>query len=128
MSGKKDERISKVKTPSEIVLPEDIKKDIKQLGEKLDKNAREANQTTLAVIGFSVAMAGIVLWIQAGKVQIETWASPSNLLVFYGTLIAVLAALMYKESFKKWIRIAFKVLLAVFIALVVAIVIIILLH
>jgi len=72
-------------------------------------------------------MVGIAGWIQTGEIQIETWSSTSNSLVYYGTLIMILAALSNKKGFKKWIRIAFWVLLAILIAGSVTIVIAILL-
>ena len=95
---------------------EKVNTKLNNLDTKLDKNTLEGNRLTLAIIGFSVAMVGIAGWIQAGKIQIETWSSPSNSLVFYGALITVLASLSNKKGFKKWIKIAFWVLLAVLIA------------
>ena len=95
---------------------EKIKSKLDNLDTKLDKNTLEGNRLTLAIIGFSVAMVGIAVWMQTGKLQIETWAAPSNALVLYGTLIMVLAALSNKKGFKKWIKIVFWVLLAILIA------------
>ena len=104
---------------------ENISNKINNLDKKIDKNNREGYQITIAVAGFSIALAGIILWIQTGELQIETWSSNSNFLVFYGTLIMILAGLMYKRNFKKWIRIAFWVVLSILVLLVLTIIVLI---
>lgn len=97
-----------------------INNKLNELNAKVDINTREGNRLTFAVIGFSIAMAGIVVWIQTA-----IWSSLGNFLIFYGTAIMIGMAFIHKPSFKKWIKIAFGVLLAVLIALAIAIVIII---
>ena len=106
----------------DMELKQELDKINGKLGEvdaKLDKNVKDGNKLTFAVVGFSIAMLGIATWFQKGM-----WSSIGNFLIIYGTAIMITMAFIDKEGFKKWINIVIKVLTGLFIVLVVAIVII----
>ena len=93
---------------------------LNELDEKLDKNTKDGNRLTFAVVGFSIAMVGIGAWLQTG-----IWSSVGNFLIIYGTAIMVAMMFIHKQGFKKWMKIVIKILTGVLIALVLAILIII---
>ena len=97
---------------------ENINEKLDGLDAKLDKNSKDGHRVTFAVIGFSISLAGIGVWIQT-----ELWTSTGNFLILYGTAIMVAMACIQKPWFKKWVKIVFWVWLVVSILLAIAIVV-----
>jgi len=122
-SIRKSERSIKTMDKEVAAELEKIHGKLIEVDTKLDKGTKDQNRLTSAVVGFSIAMAGIMVWIQT-----EMWSSAGTFLIFFGTLLMGLVALMHKAGFLKWIRIVFWVALCVLIALLVAVVIIVLSH
>lgn len=90
----------------------EINKKLSAIDGKVDENMKEGNRLTLGVVGFSVAMAGTMLWIQT-----KMRSPVSDFLIFIGISLLVLARLLPKlqgkASLKKITKIAFIVALAV---------------
>lgn len=90
----------------------DINKKLSAIDGKVDESMKEGNRLTLGVVGFSVAMAGTMFWIQT-KMRCPV----SDFLIFMGIYLMILAQLLPKlqgkASLKKITRIAFIVALAV---------------
>ena len=93
---------------------------IDKLEEKESRNVLEANKATLAIVGFSLVLAGCILQLQQ-----HDWSS-SGLFIFLGTFLAAWASLWGTPRFLRFlrfVRIAFWIALAIAVGLTVYVVV-----
>jgi len=73
-----------------------LKGKLNNIDDKIDKSTRDSSLQTFAVVGFTIFMLGIAVWVQQ-----EMLTSVGNFFVIYGGVLIVYARLIHKKAFTK---------------------------
>lgn len=73
-----------------------INKKINKIGTKLERSTKDSSLMTFAVVGFSIFIMGIAIWVQE-----RMFTSEGTFFVVYGGMITVSMYLTQKKIFTK---------------------------
>ena len=76
-----------------------LKEKLNNIDTKIEKSTRDSSLLTFAVVGFTIFMLGIAVWVQEGMLS-----SVGNFFVIYGGVITVSMYFIQKRIFIKTVK------------------------